>query len=947
MSNNKSMDPLICAQIAAVVTEFYTTNDPIKRNELNEFLTRIRTSDEGFEASFDLLDFKQPTTVQHYGACILYDTIRERWEDCISREDIASRLKRTLIEKLTLGAHFQNQSVTNKLTSSLALFALYCIPDVWTEPVHDLTVLWASQPELLLRVLAELAAEFPRVQMPLRQRSLLKSTLFKTAVDVIKVVELVLSSDDATPSLKNAAVECVEQWLKLPSLDLREWHSVLSHVFGSSSNDFAALARILTVISSHDELPSLENLAFDLCGYITELVCPEIGSQLIGTTVSDGRQLDATDMEEISPLIVAIAGFMEVVLSCVLIRSAELNNFHTLNSLCSFFTAISTWPGRYPLDEFVSDAPETFWSTLKEELFSLATRISQPMQAKLLELCRPYYARLIESAVEKLAYVPNDEYQKLYDKEQMEAFENYRLTRVDISVNSFAIIGHETCNFLKNKLCESINRKDCCRTEAVLYLFERMSDYMTEEDSQVINDILEQCLSIQTWATKKGPDESRLGNTLMSMLYSLSHLVTSDNQAAKLERMCISLVLSFINIPSVADEALRTLEKFTEDRSASLADIGDELTSEGYEYFVNEGNPVKLRLRAMKCVGYSLSLRDPQFVLESLNTILAPRLQKLQSILEGQFPTSSQSSGSLEEECLFELGVFAVLISSLKPPKTEQHNLDPQNSPLFLVLQRCLPLFHGMIKSFTSSTVLVEKVCEALRCGLVALGDKIQPLIDTYFDVLDQIILLHATVACALAKALVLVFSGSSLMPRILSSLRVWYKQIQNAYTEEIPDEYIELAYHIVKKDWKLMEANKQDADITLRAMVDISLKVLACSQDPSLCRKSAVLLATILKTCADGDQFLDILRGVGQYVITVTFTRLQSEMIKSTTEALAETLMVFARKYPMETRQCLRTLPNGDNPAVADILKEAHSSRNFKQLAMRFNIQRRKEAKA
>lgn len=63
----------------------------------------------------------------------------------------ADRLKITLINKLTEGAHFQNQSVTNKLSSSLALLALHCIPDLWTDPIHDLTLHWAQQPELLLR----------------------------------------------------------------------------------------------------------------------------------------------------------------------------------------------------------------------------------------------------------------------------------------------------------------------------------------------------------------------------------------------------------------------------------------------------------------------------------------------------------------------------------------------------------------------------------------------------------------------------------------------------------------------------------------------------------------------------------------------------------------------------------------------------------------------------
>lgn len=49
------------------------------------------TAENGFMISFRLLDFEQPTIVQHFGACIFYDTIRERWEECLSNEDLVCK----------------------------------------------------------------------------------------------------------------------------------------------------------------------------------------------------------------------------------------------------------------------------------------------------------------------------------------------------------------------------------------------------------------------------------------------------------------------------------------------------------------------------------------------------------------------------------------------------------------------------------------------------------------------------------------------------------------------------------------------------------------------------------------------------------------------------------------------------------------------------------------
>lgn len=80
-------------------------------------------------------------------------------------------------------------------------------------------------------------------------------------------------------------------------------------------------------------------------------------------------------------------------------------------------------------------------------------------------------------------------------------------------------------------------------------------------------------------------------------------------------------------------------------------------------------------------------------------------------------------------------------------------------------------------------------------------------------------------------------------------------------------------------------------------------LQVLNSSGDPSLCRKSAILLSCILKNCTDGDSFGELLEETAKSVIVVIFTRLQWEVIHATAEKLAETLMFFARRSPKETR--------------------------------------------
>lgn len=58
-----------------------------------------------------------------------------------------------------------------------------------------------------------------------------------TLQDIIRIISTVMQADDATPSTRQAAVECVEQWVKLPGVGLHQWTPVLSVVFGAVSED--------------------------------------------------------------------------------------------------------------------------------------------------------------------------------------------------------------------------------------------------------------------------------------------------------------------------------------------------------------------------------------------------------------------------------------------------------------------------------------------------------------------------------------------------------------------------------------------------------------------------------------------------------------------------------------------------------------------------------------
>ncbi|CAG9539492.1 unnamed protein product, partial [Cercopithifilaria johnstoni] len=565
--------------------------------------------------------------------------------------------------------------------------------------------------------------------------------------------------------------------------------------------------------------------------------------------------------------------------------------------------------------------------------------------------CSTFYIRLQWSAITKLAYPPQNVFQ-LLNKEQVEKFERYRSQRVEVSLNAFEIAPSDSTLMLVKLLGEAITETDICKVEAIFYLLERIADYMTENDSVTISQILEHCTSLLSWHLTDGIyGASQLGKSLMNLFYSLSHLICAGAEADKQGTICMELALSFIDITGCTEEALKNLEKYVESRTSHL-DIMDRVIQKCYEYFNDNRKPRKLRICALRCLGFSLAIQESDYVLKSLDSILAPRLKILQLFVEGQVPTSSQSTESLEEECIFELDVLSSLIGTQKMQaitsvnESQSKEKNHSKKAVHIVLWQSMPLLLNLLRNFSSSRILVEKICDVLRSGLIAVNDNAEALLDSYCVVLDFIMLRHPVAACKLAKSVVLICSSNNLndfVMKLAAQMASWFKNIDES-VEEFSEEHIELAYHIVKKDWKLVCTSPSYGYTFLRAVLNIALKILAGSKDTNLCRKGSVLLATVIRNIINSGAFTEVLQEAGENLISVVFSRLQTELMKSTAEALSEILMLLARNYPHETRQCLNGLPYGNTQEVVNMLKETHNARIFKNMALQFNMQRRKE---
>jgi hypothetical protein len=129
--------------------------------------------------------------------------------------------------------------------------------------------------------------------------------------------------------------------------------------------------------------------------------------------------------------------------------------------------------------------------------------------------------------------------------------------------------------------------------------------------------------------------------------------------------------------------------------------------------------------------------------------------------------------------------------------------------------------------------------------------------------------------------------------------------------------------------------------------MFDIAIGVLENSLESPLVRSSALLLSTFVAKATSpsivSPAITRLLVDYGQRLIIVTFRRIESEILTSSVEYLADVLFVFARDYPVETRTCLADWLK-QSPMVATMLSEVENKRKFRLFAGRYNLASRRQ---
>lgn len=623
--------------------------------------------------------------------------------------------------------------------------------------------------------------------------------------------------------------------------------------------------------------------------------------------------------ENLSKMIVALATNQTKILLKLL-----KHNSTAASTIIDFLLSLSSLPGCYPTEEMLSSLPVTFWYNLQEE-----TTVVEDKEVLNLNLTfvRPFYVRLFTSLPSKIQY-PKEDVFSAWSKDDKERFEAYRIDISDTLTCCYRIIGASMTEHLLNLAKNSfslISDTNWQPFESILFVYESIGEYIT-----VQNHFVRQFFTDVCFRTPANLHNPTLSNTLLRTFSKYNHIINDGELIPKYT----DLVLQFLNDPTCVTNATLALRDLCSTRHSCLKNLQDSVVYSARKCFETSNFSDHDRLQALSCVGFVLSLQSSVVILQNLNDLLAPRLEKLQ-----RFNNNNASYGS-KEELLFEFDVVSTLIGSLSANEDDVQ----QPKPAYLVISQSLDLFKAIYASSRGDLEVAAKLCHTLKCGIVSLLDDLKDLVPKYCElILFMYDRPERSCVLDLTKTLFLMFFNDEPLQNMLAN--VFNRLLQNTISFGSPqavdscEEFLKLCYSLSKKCWKFFSSPDVGCD-TVNA-VHLACRCLGFN-DSTTVKEAALFLCEFLKH-SESDVVNRIVADYGGPLIQACFERLKVEILTSCLEYIADVMFILSSHYTQYLLTWRQLLP--EHPLVAAMMKEIGNKRKFREFAKQINIGCRKNA--
>uniref|UniRef100_A0A667ZEG6 Importin-13 n=1 Tax=Myripristis murdjan TaxID=586833 RepID=A0A667ZEG6_9TELE len=755
---------LTVENVELALYQLYYDPDMVHKSEAQKWLTQAQTSAQAWQFCWALLSPGKLPEIQFFGASTLHTKISRHWSDLPT--DQHQSLKMQLLSHIL---HFSSgpKMVLTRLCVALASLALNLIPQAWPQPVAEMVR--AFQPEkaeqdphahclALLELLTVLPEEFQSSRLTQARRSQLREALAAEWAVVCPLLRQLLQSQDSPNQVKERVLRCLSSWVGL-DVPLGESQGLVQDCFTTLSNPElfdTAVETIVNAISQPDcqrYTDALVNLMPLVLGLHDQLKA----------AAQDG------DMET-SHGICRIAVALGETHSRILLEQVERwQEYLALVNMILFCTGI---PGHYPVSETTSSLTLTFWYTLQDDILSF----DEEKQAVYLQVYRPVYFQLVDVLLHKSHYPSQEEYAS-WSSDDKEQFRIYRVDISDTLMYVYEMLGAELLSNLYDRLGRQLMDTQHSAvwqdTEALLFGFQSIAETIDVNYSDVIPGLIGLIPRINI-------SNIMLADTVMYTIGSLAEWLA--DHPVMLSGI-LPMVLQGLVKPELSVSSVSTLKRICRECRHDLSPYVHDIMTVSQDVLVKEIHKSSQCMWLMQALGFLLSALPVEEILGSLDSLITPHVQRLDTLAQQEPNPSNKLS------IIHILGMLSSLFTTLDinrqadsmegaalPRLTPSHAtpnpVHPHPILVVVVLQQVFTLIQTILSKWLDDSEVVEAVCGVFEKSVRTLLHDFGPMVAQLSEMLGQIYSAFPQAsALDLARQMVHIFAGEEQHASSIKSL--------------------------------------------------------------------------------------------------------------------------------------------------------------------------------
>ncbi|CAF0734212.1 unnamed protein product [Adineta ricciae] len=734
---NLSIAEYSVEDIERIINDFYSPTSQLtvpQRQQLNNILECLQYSPLAWDFSWKLLITTKSPSVQFFGAVALCNKISKHLSELDDNQ--IQQLFQQLIQRLIFYISINSKQITIKLVVALGHLILNMMPDKWKNGITAIITLFTQSdneflvkhPEkghlIVLNILTILPEEFSRIVVSKTQRASIRVELESQFPTVLSYIQFIIATYNQADVL-GKMFSCLSKWLEF-GISIVKVDSLFDYLFNSLNNEsiFDDASDCIIVLFTSPDALKYPTVFTRLLPYVLQL-----------ETILD-QALMVGDKEKSECITKLITQFGENLAQLIIQMAITPNQqLQTLSHrFCCLVMKCTDMKGQYPVEETCSELTFSFWYALQEEVTSID---EDEKQMILLEIFRPYFERLIEVLICKGQLPEND---NMFTSEDKETFRCYRVDISDTMMCMHNVLGNRAIEVLANHLLIAVEQNQSWqRQESIIQLVGAGSEYVPLDENQVLPRIF-------SLLPKLNFCNSSIINATLMVLGQYSSWLGHHQETLQ---NCVHLCINALSNPELIQSASIALKELTMENRMHMSKYLNDIFPIIKNVLENVHVQPNDRIRCVAIIGYILSAYPSKIVIDHLNILLAPEVNKLLAYLSEA--STDQNVVLRKQNICTTLSFISVLITAIgycgdqsdneESEQQEKANEAVSEIPevLCCVLRDLDPILHMVLKQYADDNEVTEKLCEILSRTVTTLRESSSPILNTLLQLLQNI----------------------------------------------------------------------------------------------------------------------------------------------------------------------------------------------------------------